>query len=385
MLISFKRITSSGNYFPEIDGLRFLAISSVFVFHLANFISTKDTHTYHSSYNLSILKEVCSRGYFGVQLFFVISGYVLGLPFAQHYLANGKPVNLKNYFLRRITRLEPPYIIVMTVLLFACLFIVKKPETSLAIKSFLYSIIYSHNFAFGNGILPYINIVAWSLEIEVQFYILAPLLALIFKINNQAVRRTVLIASIAVLTITGERIGFSFTWLINYLEYFLLGLYLSDLKVSSSLQPPVASQEKNSLFSKVVSAFCLIGIWCFDKEKITSPILKTTWELTQLLFIGYLYYEVLIKQSVDILKWRWIAFTGGMCYSIYLIHYSVISLVGNPIIGISFSHNQLINQAIYAITLLFAVMVTSSIFFLLIERPCMDKNWPAKLWRLFTR
>ena len=44
-------------------------------------------------------------------MFFVISGFVLGMPFCKRTLADGPPVNLGRYFLRRLTRLEPPYAI----------------------------------------------------------------------------------------------------------------------------------------------------------------------------------------------------------------------------------------------------------------------------------
>ena len=54
----------------------------------------------------------------GVPLFFAISGMILGLPFARYWLLQGPKVSLRRYFLRRVTRLEPPYIASM-LLLFA--------------------------------------------------------------------------------------------------------------------------------------------------------------------------------------------------------------------------------------------------------------------------
>ena len=55
-------------------------------------------------------------GFRGVELFFVISGFILGLPFAAHYLKGAAPVSLRKYYLRRLTRLEPPYIVALLVL-----------------------------------------------------------------------------------------------------------------------------------------------------------------------------------------------------------------------------------------------------------------------------
>ena len=53
----------------------------------------------------------------GVLLFFTISGFILGLPFARQYLVAARPVSF-GFYRRRVTRLEPPYLISM-LLLFA--------------------------------------------------------------------------------------------------------------------------------------------------------------------------------------------------------------------------------------------------------------------------
>jgi peptidoglycan/LPS O-acetylase OafA/YrhL len=111
MKLSFKRITSSGSFIPEIDGLRFIAIVSVVLHHISAFLFIKVEKFYNTPLDFPILNKVLSHGRLGVPLFFVISGFILGMPFAKYYIEKGDRINLKKYFLRRLTRLEPPYII----------------------------------------------------------------------------------------------------------------------------------------------------------------------------------------------------------------------------------------------------------------------------------
>jgi peptidoglycan/LPS O-acetylase OafA/YrhL len=62
----------------------------------------------------------------------------------------------------------------MTVLFFGSVFVIHDLTLSEGLKSYLASITYTHNFVYGSSFHPLINSPAWSLEIEIQFYILAP-------------------------------------------------------------------------------------------------------------------------------------------------------------------------------------------------------------------
>ena len=97
------------------------------------------------------------------------------------------------------------------------------------------SLAYMHNLIYGapSTVLG----VAWSLEIEIQFYLLVPLLTLVFAIRNSIFRRTLLIAATVaslwaqdILLPHGPRFALS---IFAYLQFFLIGFLLADVFLTS--------------------------------------------------------------------------------------------------------------------------------------------------------
>jgi hypothetical protein len=90
-LEKFRRVTSGGNYMPEIDGLRFIAIVWVAaLMHLTNIIDI-------NIYNRQLIKTDFTRSFLleggnGVSFFFMISGFILALPFIKEKLYGGNKV-----------------------------------------------------------------------------------------------------------------------------------------------------------------------------------------------------------------------------------------------------------------------------------------------------
>ena len=369
--INFSRITSSGNFIPEVDGLRFVAILSVVLFHLYGFIEYKDNSFYNSSYNFNFVLNLIKNGNFGVELFFVLSGFILGLPFARYYLLNGRIISIKSYFLRRLSRLEPPYIIVMFSLLIGSIFISKNLSITDGTQSFLASIGYMHNFIYAEPSL--INTVAWSLEIEIQFYILAPLLSLFFSIKNNITRRTLLIFITLFFSVFSILVTLPFLSILDYLQYFLLGFLLVDFYLIEKVK------NKTSILRNIFTIISFLIIFSFNEKYFNTNFQKSLWNISVLILIFFAYYNVILRKSLRFFSKRAITNVGGMCYTIYLIHFAIISFIGNPLLSIQFSSNPILNIGLYSVIILSSILLVSVVFFMLIERPCMEKNWPTKL------
>lgn len=155
-------------YRPEIDGLRMIAVMAVIIYH-AEF-AWKD----------GFLLE---GGFFGVDVFFVISGFLITTLIINEYQTTNR-FSLKRFYERRARRILPALFTVMLVSLpFGWIYLLPDQLTDLA-KSQIASLLFGSNFywlkslqEYGaeSGLLkPFLH--TWSLAIEEQFYIFFPLL-----------------------------------------------------------------------------------------------------------------------------------------------------------------------------------------------------------------
>lgn len=187
VILLFRRTTSSGAYIPEVDGLRFLSLGAIFIYHLHGFLALKSDIAWSAPVAQDWATLLTQHWYYAVPFFFAISGFVLGLPFAQSQLQERRPVSLRSYYVRRLTRLEPPYLVCLALLFIFQVLALRQSFGDLLPHLFA-SMFYLHGIIFGQPSL--INGVAWTLEIEVQFYLLAPFLATIFAVRSKVLRRS---------------------------------------------------------------------------------------------------------------------------------------------------------------------------------------------------
>ncbi|HUM06695.1 MAG TPA: acyltransferase [Terriglobales bacterium] len=358
-MLQFRRITTQGRFIPQIDGLRFVAIASVVLFHVyANFQNgiVPASPTFDS--------DLPKRG---VELFFAISGFILGVPFASHFLRQSAKVDLKQYFLRRLTRLEPPY--------FISLFVWAADQIIMGHRNLremgphlLASFAYLHNLIFGAFNRP-VNGVAWSLEIEIQFYLLVPALALLFALNRSAVRRVALATLMLGIGLCGSalyRIPTLRYSIVYYLAFFLAGFLICDLYLTRGEWKPSLSWDLLAL-----GAWPLVWLLGNKTSHILLPFLIVALYLAA--FRG--------RICAAVFSHPWISGIGGMCYSIYLFHPLVIAAMGRLTRALHLGQNFWAYFGLQTMLIAPAVLLLCGGFFLLIERPCMDRYWPQKLWR----
>jgi peptidoglycan/LPS O-acetylase OafA/YrhL len=376
-LTRLQRVTTSDKIIPEIDGLRFLAIISVVVFHLRTHLLRTTTFNLSNQGVGETVDKLISNGGFGVNIFFAISGFILALPFASHYLKGTKKVDLKAYYLRRLTRLEPPYFIIMTIFFLVSVVYLGSPLKEL-FPHYLVSLGYSHFIVYGEW--STINPVAWSLETEVQFYLIAPLLFMIFKVKGRDVRRLAIFLTAIILCLIYFRLFDLFIQLhiykslLAYLPYFCVGILFGDYY----LQNVHAKQVKKSHIWDIIGiASTIILFWFNPNDSFWNTLIL----IVSLFFVFLSAFRGTLLNRFYTTPFIYI--TGGMCYTIYLIHYAFIAFIMNQTSKVGFEGSLLFNLLIQALIILPILFIVSSSVFLLFEKPFMQKNWPNRFRSFF--
>ncbi|MES2702294.1 MAG: acyltransferase [Bacteroidota bacterium] len=368
----FRRITTNQLYLPEVDGMRFLSLSLVTLFHIRGYFLEKTAIKFADNVNDHYwMNKLFVNFDRSVPLFFAISGFILCTPFAHHYINGGKKINLKQYYVRRLTRLEPPYFIVMI-----CIFIAQlamRTNTFDALfPSLGASLIYAHDIIYHTT--PLVTVVAWTLEIEVQYYIMAPLLFRLLALPA-VTRRAIICAAIAGFITLQFLYPPKFLSIYGSIQHFLIGILIGDLYVSGW-----AMDFFKKKWVALIGWASLATIFLMPRWEDSLRIDRLPLAIALPFLIGLLYYVILRNASIKkVFSYGFIPVIGGMCYTTYLIHYTVISMLGRYTVNLQFTNYYYPNLLLQFVVLCSAILFIASFFYLYIERPFMSKKWVDKI------
>lgn len=362
ILNKFSRVTSGGRYIPELDGMRTIAISLVVIGHI---------HQVAGQWldSSSQFVQIITGAHFGVELFFVISGFILALPFRQRCLGIGKEIKLKDYYVRRLSRLEPPYLLHLIIILIGS-FLAGRSITDL-LPHLLSSVFYLSNFIEGRFSSKLLNGVTWSLEIEVQFYVIAPFVARVFYIRRDSFRIYTIFVGLMCIFALKYILNHLFitsipVTLLEYFQYFSVGFLVAD-------RYAVKVDCIGNIKSDCVAIAAWIGLFILFYIKPPAQSL-----FAAILLYFAVYYSLVSIYIRQILGNVYIRTIGGMCYSIYLLHMPIIDCLFQHFGTINLT-NDILKMTIESIIFGLPVIFISAIFFYFVEKPCMKKNW----WVIF--
>lgn len=189
-----------------VDSIRGLAILGVIIYHAA--VRATDPGPWWHLWSL---------GRLGVPVFFVVSGYLLALPWARHTFQRAAAPSLQTYLLRRVRRLEPSWLIC-----FACYWLAVNPWDQRWLgEHVLPTVLYAHQWWVGGAspITPH----SWSLEVEISWYLTAPLAVQLFWLPRW-LRRSIMLGVMGLWS--------------GWASHFAAGLLIADVRTADNLWCP---------------------------------------------------------------------------------------------------------------------------------------------------
>ena len=346
----------------DIQILRGIAVISVILFHLD--------------------KNIFKFGYLGVDIFFVISGFVISnLVYSK--LAD-KTFILSNFFFMRFRRIVPALISYLLFVQIILYFNVDHQNVIQNTKTSLYSLLFLANVHISQYLEYFTDdssknlvINLWSLSVEEQFYLVFPFIAIFFsryKINKQLILYCLLIFSsfVSMTHIFYDTLSFFEKIFLNYQNYlfyspltrvweFILGvlaMFLNNLYLEKKL----AKNFKK--FGSILFLFLILSIY-FDLIYINDLIRMSAANLITFMILIANFEFKLKKNLITI----FLIFSGNISYSLYLFHQGILSGIRN--------HNKFttsdgtlfidLKEPLFLIIVLLAIYLISYLNFLLIE------------------
>ena len=293
------------NYFPHIDGLRTIAVVAVVLYHIFGYL--------------------CPGGYVGVDIFFVISGYLITGGIIKS-LEKGT-YSLKNFYTKRIRRIIPAYLTLVLFVLVVSLCIYGGEMLDTIFKTIISSCLFVTNMFFlrTSGYFdlsaetnPLLHL--WSLAVEEQFYIFIPvIIALIYNKKKNYIFVSIL--SLAILS-------FVLSIYCNYLNKSTFNFYVlptrswellggSLLALSRFTQPVLKGR---SFWGYLGIILCVVPCYLYDSSTMFPGLTALPLVVGAILLIRF----GNIGLPGKLLKSRPFVFIGRISYSLYLWHWPLI-------------------------------------------------------------
>lgn len=304
------------NYRADIDGLRAIAVLSVVLFHL----------------------EVpgFQTGYVGVDIFFVISGYLITSIIKTKYEDN--TFSLSDFYIRRIRRLIPPLIATVAITFLGAAYIMTPSDMVAFSRSASAALFSLSNIVFyseagywdtASELKPLLH--TWSLSVEEQFYLFWPALI----IGLLSIRRTISFgASLALISIFGAILCIWYTGIDQSAAFYLLPFRVFQFAVGALLIPLTSTLQQSTKISRYIrpslafwsgTLLVLISVIGLDRDTVFpgwAVLLPTLGSALMLLggaMSGQLHTRALVQNGVS----TWL---GRVSYSMYLVHWPIIVL-----------------------------------------------------------
>tara|TARA_B110000259_G_C14008207_1_gene398673 strand:+ start:290 stop:2191 length:1902 start_codon:yes stop_codon:yes gene_type:complete len=345
-------------YRPEVDGLRAIAVGAVMIYHA----------------QIRILEKLLlPGGFLGVDIFFVISGYLITYLIIKEKISTNN-FSFKNFYERRARRILPALFFMLIIMLPFSYVVLIPSDFKEYILSNLFAVGFTSNYFFYFSEIQYGSLDSflkpllhtWSLGVEEQFYIFFPILIILFFNNNWSLKRFFFIFILLSFLIS------SYLSIANtQLSFFSLLTRIWELLFGSLTAYLIFFNKIDFINKKLINFLSYIGVtiiflsFIFFEKNTYHPSYLTLFPVigTCLVLINLNSNNIVQK----ILSSKIFVFVGLISYSLYLYHY--------PILSFSRYYSLVSGYNLYGkIALMFAIFIISYLSYFFIERPFRDKK-----------
>lgn len=313
----------------EINFLRFVSVSLVFLYHLQ--------------------LDLFAKGFLGVDIFFIISGYLISSILL-------KDNSILNFYVNRLNRILPSLICVILIIIFFSYFILSPVQEKNLWQSIssLSLFVSNYFFYFEGGYFGLSNLEkpllhTWSISIEVIFYLISPLIVYLFFKKSIFIYLFIFFLILRIIIYKFTSFEYFYFDFFSKIILFLIGFLLNKIKIKKNYN--------NYLF---IPGYLII-FFSLLIENYNLSVLFIAFGVT-LIILFPSNFNLINK----IYQNRIILFFGKSSYCLYLIHFPVISyayILGNEI-----------NEINIRYTILLITIVITIIIYNFVELRLVNKN-----------
>ncbi len=407
-MFSLFKTESSKNTIGALDGIRAIAALSVMGFHL-NLIAYTDMKLWNFSWG-SLISSVLLSGGAGVTLFFVLSGFLLFIPYVKSLLFNKDWPSARQFYLRRMLRIWPGYYIALFVLIL--LFQPQYLQPAHWYELFLFLVFFMDS---SQKTFQQLNGPFWTLAIEWQFYMILPLLTLLllWLAKRVALRRRIWVIIAFLVAMMAWGVGTRYigtyytahptqTFLVprpilndilffiygidgKFLEDFAVGMLLCTLYIYARQAAPDHRLTKSihrvswgllglGLVTLLFAFLWHFSDWFHQGPRILNPISNAfaQWgELNLALGYGLCILAILFGPQLlrTIFEWQPLRWLGMISYSLYMWHLYILEDVKTVLLRHAQGWPPLLLYSALWLGALFVIIPFSYGMYKFIEKP----------------
>jgi peptidoglycan/LPS O-acetylase OafA/YrhL len=359
-------MTKPDEHLDVLDHLRGIAILMVFLFHAFGATFGSDHLAWSGFFRDFRVSHVflgllpLTLGWIGVPIFFVVSGFCIHLSYSK-----SASRNLKLFFVRRFFRICPPYFVALAFFAFIFPFSLVQHDPLKGPQIFSHFLLLhnvSGQFVFG------INPSFWSIAVEVQLYLIYPLVLLCSRKLGWG-KSLMIMGSVEVLlrgteALLGTTQGRALPSIVVHSPFYFwlswgMGAYIAEAYLKT--------QEPKRVFPVWFWPLMVLVAYFF---KPLFPFCSLFAALSAANYLGLVLFSPVAKSPIPTQFRRHLSFLGVISYSFYLIHQPLVAVVPRAVRKLfpQYGSGLLPIFSLYVVVYFVIVLIAWS-FFRFIERP----------------